>query len=47
MFNSKFLRRLALPATLAAAALVVAACVSGPEVRADYDHAADFGRYRT
>jgi hypothetical protein len=47
MFNSKFLRRLALPATLAAAALVVAACASGPEVRADYDHAADFGRYRT
>jgi hypothetical protein len=47
MFRSKLLRRLALPATLAAASLVVAACASGPEVRADYDHAADFGKYRT
>ena len=47
MFNSKFLRRLAGPAALAGAALVVAACASGPEVRADYDHAADFGHYRT
>ena len=47
MFRSKLLRRLALPATLAAASLVVAACASGPEVRADYDHSADFGKYRT
>ena len=47
MFSSRLLRRLALPATLAAAPLVVAACASGPEVRADYDHSADFGRYRT
>jgi hypothetical protein len=47
MFSSRFLRRLALPATLAAAVLVVAACASGPEVRADYDRAADFGKYRT
>lgn len=46
-FKGKLLRRLALPATLAAASLVVASCASGPEVRADYDHAADFGKYRT
>jgi hypothetical protein len=47
MFRSKLLRRLALPATLAAASLVVAACASGPEARADYDYSADFGKYRT
>jgi len=47
MFKDKLLRRLALPATLAAASLVVASCASGPEVRADYDHSADFGKYRT
>jgi Domain of unknown function (DUF4136) len=47
MSRSKLLRRLALPATLAAASLVVAACASGPQVRADYDHAADFGKYGT
>jgi Domain of unknown function (DUF4136) len=47
MFSPKFLVRLALPATLAAASLVVAGCASGPEVRADYDHSADFGKYRT
>ena len=47
MFKDKLLRRLALLATLAAASLVVASCASGPEVRADYDHSADFGKYRT
>ncbi|HET7203664.1 MAG TPA: DUF4136 domain-containing protein [Steroidobacteraceae bacterium] len=47
MFNSRLLHRLAAPATLAAAALIVAACATGPEVRADYDHSADFGKYRT
>jgi hypothetical protein len=46
-FNCRLLRRLALPAVLAAAALAVAGCASGPEVRADYDHSADFGKYRT
>ena len=44
MSISRILCRLALP-TLAAASL--AGCASGPEVRADYDHAADFGKYRT
>ena len=29
------------------AALWLAGCESGPEVRADYDKAADFGKYRT
>ena len=47
MFSSRLLCGLALPATLAAASLLVAGCASGPEVRADYDHSADFGRYRT
>ncbi len=47
MFSSRLLRRLALPATLAAASLVIAGCASGPEVRSDYDHSADFGKYRT
>ncbi|HEX6572723.1 MAG TPA: DUF4136 domain-containing protein [Steroidobacteraceae bacterium] len=47
MSHSRLLRRLAAPATLAAAALLVAACATGPEVRADYDHSADFGQYRT
>ena len=47
MSSSELLRRLALPATLAAASLVVASCASGPEVRADYDRSADFGKYRT
>jgi hypothetical protein len=47
MYSSTLLRGLALPATLAAVSLVVAGCASGPEVRADYDHSADFGMYRT
>ncbi len=29
------------------AAMVLAGCASGPDVRADYDKAADFGKYRT
>lgn len=47
MFDLTFLRRIAGPAALAAASIVAVACTSGPTVRADYDHAADFGRYRT
>jgi len=38
---------LGLGALACAAALVLTGCASGPEVRADYDKAADFGRYRT
>ena len=34
-------------ATLAIAAVVLAGCASGPDIRADYDKAADFGKYRT
>ena len=47
MVSSRLLRRLALPSTLVAAWLIVAGCASGPEVRSDYDHSADFGKYRT
>ena len=47
MFSSRLLCRHPLPASLAAASLFVAGCASGPEVRADYDHSADFGKYRT
>jgi hypothetical protein len=32
---------------LVAMALLVSACASGPDVRADYDKAVDFGKYRT
>ena len=34
-------------ALLAAAALVLGGCASGPDVRSDYDRSADFGKYRT
>jgi len=34
-------------AAVAVAALALAGCASGPDVRADYDKAADFGKYRT
>jgi hypothetical protein len=36
-----------LAAALAAGAIALAGCSSGPDVRADYDRAADFGKYRT
>jgi hypothetical protein len=34
-------------ALLACASLLLSACASGPDVRADYDKTADFGKYRT
>ena len=34
-------------AAVAGAALALAGCESGPDVRADYDKAADFGKYKT
>jgi Domain of unknown function (DUF4136) len=34
-------------ALLGIAALCLAGCESGPEIRADYDKAVDFGKYRT
>jgi hypothetical protein len=37
----------AFAAAVAAAVLTLAGCASGPDVRADYDKAADFGKYRT
>lgn len=36
-----------LAATLAVAAVVLAGCAGGPDIRADFDRSADFGRYRT
>jgi len=36
-----------LTATLAVAAIALAGCASGPDIRADYDKSADFGQYRT
>ena len=39
--------RLPLLALLGLAAVVLGGCSSGPDVRADYDRAADFGKYRT
>ena len=36
-----------LTAMLAVAAIALAGCASGPDIRADYDKAADFGKYRT
>jgi hypothetical protein len=36
-----------LTATLALAVLALAGCASGPDIRADYDKSADFGKYRT
>jgi hypothetical protein len=32
---------------LAAAVLLLGGCASGPDIRADYDRSADFGKYRT
>ena len=36
-----------LTVTLALAAMAMGGCASGPDIRADYDKAADFGKYRT
>lgn len=36
-----------LTATLAIAAIALSGCASGPDIQADYDKAADFGKYRT
>jgi hypothetical protein len=36
-----------LTATVALAALAIIGCTSGPDIRADYDRAADFGKYRS
>jgi hypothetical protein len=39
--------RSGIKAFLALAALTLAGCASGPEIRADYDRGADFGKYRS
>jgi len=36
-----------LTAALAVTAIALAGCASGPDIQADYDRAADFGKYRT
>jgi hypothetical protein len=36
-----------LAAALAVAAVALAGCASGPDIQADYDKSADFGKYRT
>jgi len=40
-------KRPSLVTTLAIAAVALAGCASGPDIRADYDKAADFGKYRS
>jgi hypothetical protein len=47
MLTSGSRPRLPLVAALAAFAALVTGCASGPDVRGDYDRAADFGKYRT
>jgi hypothetical protein len=47
MTTSRIRPHLALVAKLAAVAVLVTGCASGPDVRGDYDRAADFGKYRT
>jgi hypothetical protein len=47
MMQCSNFRRLLAAAPLVAVALVAAGCASGPDIRADYDHAADFGKFRT
>ena len=37
----------AMKAALACGLLVLTGCASGPDIRTDYDRAADFGKYRT
>ena len=36
-----------LTAAIAAGAIALAGCASGPDIQADYDRSADFGKYRT
>ena len=46
MFNLR-LTRMPFVAALVAAAALAGGCASGPDVRGDYDRAADFGKYKT
>jgi Domain of unknown function (DUF4136) len=45
--TSHSITRAPFAAALAIAAAMAAGCASGPDVRGDYDRAADFGKYRT
>ena len=44
---SSLSRPVRLATALVAVALLAAGCASGPDIRADYDRSADFGKYRT
>lgn len=45
--SSRSSNRLRLTPALVAVALFATGCASGPDIRADYDKSADFGKYRT
>ena len=47
MIHTSKLRRVPAAAALVAATFLAAGCASGPDIRADYDRAADFGKFRT
>jgi hypothetical protein len=47
MMHTSTFRLRAAATVLVAVALLGAGCASGPDIRADYDRAADFGKYRT
>lgn len=47
MQTRSVLKSLSRWASLAAAAMLIAGCASGPKIQSDYDHTADFSQYRT
>lgn len=47
MQTRSVLKSLSRWASLAATAMLIAGCASGPKIQSDYDHTADFSQYRT
>ncbi len=47
MQTRSVLKSLSRWASLAAVAMLIAGCASGPKIQSDYDHTADFSQYRT
>lgn len=47
MHTRSVLKSLSRWASLAATAMLIAGCASGPKIQSDYDHTADFSQYRT
>src|SRR5512139_406908 len=47
MMHTSRLRLVPAATALVAATFLAAGCASGPDIRADYDRAADFGKFRT